>query len=83
MRNFDGADELVAMLRRLLSSRGLELVQQKDLNALHSGSRTGRREGIRLPQAVTKYVAVMKALCEIQAEVKVAAECEQVRTELV
>ena len=68
MRNFDGADELVAMLRRLLSSRGLELVQQKDLRiALHDleaelkgGS---RKKASR--KRVTKYVAVIcKALCE-------------------
>ena len=68
MRNFDGADELVAMLRRLLSSRGLELVQQKDLRgALHNleAELKGGSRNKASRKRVTKYVTVIgKALCE-------------------
>jgi len=68
MRNFDGADELVAILRRLLSSRGSELVQQKDLrNALHNleAELKGGTRNKASRKRVTKYVTVIgKALCE-------------------
>ena len=66
MRNFGGADELVAMLRRLL--RGLELVQQKDLRgALHNleAELKGGSRNKASRKRVTKYVTVIgKALCE-------------------
>ena len=68
MRNFDGADELVAILRRLLSSRGSELVQQKNLrSALHNleAELQGGSRNKASRKRVTKYVAVIcKALCE-------------------
>ena len=68
MRNFDGADELVEILRRLLSSRGTELVEQKDLrNALHNleAELKGGSRNKASRKRVTKYVTVIgKALCE-------------------
>ena len=68
MRNFDGADELVAMLRRLLSSRESELVQRKDLRiALHNleAELKGGTRNKASRKRVTKYVTVIgKALCE-------------------
>ena len=68
MRNFDDTDELVAMLHRLLSARGSELVQQESLrSALHNleAELKGGSRNKASRKRVTKYVTVIsKALCE-------------------
>ncbi|OFW09975.1 MAG: hypothetical protein A3G20_08240 [Acidobacteria bacterium RIFCSPLOWO2_12_FULL_59_11] len=68
MENFQDADELVTMLRRLLSSRGSELVQQKKLRgALHNleAELKGGSKTTASRKRVTRSIAVIgKALCE-------------------
>lgn len=68
MKHFQDADELVAMLHRLLSSRGSKLVQQKQLrSALHNleAELKGGSKTTASRKRVTKSIAAIgKALCE-------------------
>ena len=66
MERFREAEELVALLRRLLSSRGLRLVQQQQLERLlHALEAEMKGASTASRKRVTKLVTeISKALCE-------------------
>jgi len=66
MERFREAEELVALLRRLLSSRGLRLVQQTQLERLLQSLEAEMKGASKASRKrVTKLVTeISKALCE-------------------
>lgn len=68
MKLFQGADETLAMVHRLLSSRGAELVQQNRLRCVFHKLEAEMRSGSRSKASrkrVTELVAeISKIVCE-------------------